>query len=84
MVSLESHGSWNNDALNANVYGQGAYHALRPEELRCGVRFLVSVAGWIQPKLYSLAQISTHGPVDLPPQVYANLQPWSTPDELPA
>ena len=45
---------------------QGAFHALRAEELRHGVSFLVSVAVWIQPKVYTLAywcnkiQILTH------------------------
>ena len=38
------------------VFGgfQGAFHELRPKDLRCGVSFLVGVAAWILPKLYSL------------------------------
>ena len=50
---------------------QGAFHALRPEDLRRKVSYPVGVAAWIQLKLYYLAhrcnkmQTSTHGSFDL-------------------
>ena len=50
---------------------QGAFHALRPEDLRRGVCYPVGVAARIQLELYYLAywcnimQTSTHGSFDL-------------------
>ena len=36
------------------LQSEGAFNALRPEDLRRGVSFSVGVAAWIQPKLYTL------------------------------